>query len=41
VGLNYKVTNLFPSSIHRLGIDNFDDYKDWILVDGEDDFILV
>ncbi len=25
--LNYKVTNIFPSSIHSLGIDNFDDYK--------------
>ena len=25
--LNYKVTNLFPSSIHRLGINNFNDYK--------------
>ena len=29
--LNYKVTNLFPSSIHRLGIDNFDDYKDQLI----------
>tara|TARA_R100000734_G_C3301779_1_gene92362 strand:+ start:24 stop:626 length:603 start_codon:yes stop_codon:yes gene_type:complete len=27
VDLNYKVTNLFPSSIHRLGINNFNDYK--------------
>ncbi len=25
--LSYKVTNLFPSSIHRLGINNFNDYK--------------
>ena len=25
--LNYKITNLFPSSIHRLGINNFNDYK--------------
>ena len=25
--LNYKVINLFPSSIHRLGINNFNDYK--------------
>jgi len=31
VDLNYKVTNLFPSSIHRLGIDNFDDYKDQLI----------
>ena len=29
--LNYKVTNLFPSSIHSLGIDNFDDYKDQLI----------
>ena len=29
--LNYKVTNLFPSSIHRIGIDNFDDYKDQLI----------
>ena len=29
--LNYKVTNLFPSSVHRLGIDNFDDYKDQLI----------
>ena len=25
--LNYKLTNIFPSSIHSLGIDNFDDYR--------------
>ena len=25
--LNYKTVNLFPSSIHSLGIDNFDDYR--------------
>ena len=25
--LNYKVRNIFPSSIHSLGIDNFDDYR--------------
>ena len=29
--LNYKVTNLFPSSIHSLGISNFDDYKDQLV----------
>ena len=29
--LNYKVTNLFPSSIHSLGIDNFDNYKDKLI----------
>ena len=29
--LNYKVTNLFPSSIHSLGIDNFDNYKDQLI----------
>ena len=29
--LNYKVTNLFPSCVHRLGIDNFDDYKDQLI----------
>ena len=29
--LNYKVTNLFPSSIHSLGISNFDDYKDQLI----------
>ena len=29
--LNYKVTNLFPSSIHRLEIDNFDDYKEQLI----------
>jgi uncharacterized protein (TIGR02466 family) len=27
VDLNYKLTNIFPSSIHSLGIDNFDDYR--------------
>ena len=27
--LNYKLVNLFPSSIHSLGIDNFDDYIKW------------
>jgi len=27
VDLNYKVRNIFPSSIHSLGIDNFDDYR--------------
>ena len=25
--LNYKLTNIFPSSIHSLGIDNFDSYR--------------
>ena len=25
--LNYKLVNLFPSSIHSLGIDNFNDYR--------------
>ena len=29
--LNYKTVNLFPSSIHSLGIDNFDDYKDQLI----------
>ena len=29
--LNCKVTNLFPSSIHRLEIDNFDDYKEQLI----------
>ena len=29
--LNYKVTNLFPSSIHRLEIDNLDDYKEQLI----------
>ena len=29
--LNYKLVNLFPSSIHSLGIDNFDDYKDQLI----------
>ena len=29
--LNYKVTNLFPSSVHKLGIGNFDDYKDQLI----------
>ena len=29
--LNYKVTNLFPSSIHSLGINNFDDYRDQLI----------
>ncbi len=29
--LNYKVTNLFPSSVHSLGIVNFDDYKDQLI----------
>ena len=29
--LNYKVTNIFPSSIHRIGIYNFDDYKDQLI----------
>ena len=29
--LNYKLVNLFPSSIHRIGIDNFDDYKDQLI----------
>tara|TARA_B100001564_G_scaffold35158_1_gene25610 strand:+ start:140 stop:745 length:606 start_codon:yes stop_codon:yes gene_type:complete len=31
VDLNYKVTNLFPSSVHSLGIVNFDDYKDQLI----------
>ena len=29
--LNYKLVNLFPSSIHSLGIDNFNDYKDQLI----------
>ena len=29
--LNYKTVNLFPSSIHSLGIDNFNDYKDQLI----------
>ena len=29
--LNYKVRNIFPSSIHSLGIDNFDDYRDKLI----------
>ena len=29
--LNYKVVNIFPSSIHSLGINNFDDYKDQLI----------
>ena len=29
--LNYKLVNLFPSSIHSLGIDNFNDYKDKLI----------
>ena len=29
--LNYKVINLFPSSVHSLGIVNFDDYKDQLI----------
>ena len=29
--LNYKVINLFPSSIHSLRIDNFDDYRDQLI----------
>ena len=29
--LNYKVTNLFPSSIHSLGINNFDNYRDQLI----------
>ena len=29
--LNYKTVNLFPSSIHSLGIYNFDDYKDRLI----------
>ncbi len=31
VDLNYKFTNIFPSSIHSLGIDNFDDYRDKLI----------
>tara|TARA_B100001989_G_scaffold147779_1_gene105318 strand:- start:768 stop:1373 length:606 start_codon:yes stop_codon:yes gene_type:complete len=31
VDLNYKVVNIFPSSIHSLGINNFDDYKDQLI----------
>ena len=31
VDLNYKTVNLFPSPIHSLGIDNFDDYKDQLI----------
>ena len=29
--LNYKTVNLFPSSIHSLGINDFDDYKDQLV----------
>ena len=29
--LNYKTVNLFPSSIHCLGINDFDDYKDQLV----------
>ena len=29
--LNYKTVNLFPITIHSLGIDNFDDYKDQLI----------
>ena len=29
--LNYKTVNLFPSPIHSLGIDNFNDYKDQLI----------
>ena len=29
--LNYKLTNIFPSSIHSLGINNFDDYRDKLI----------
>ena len=29
--LNYKLVNLFPSSIHSIGIDNFNDYKDQLI----------
>ena len=29
--LNYKVVNIFPSSIHSLGINNFDEYKDRLI----------
>ena len=29
--LNYKTVNLFPSPIHSLGIDNFNDYKDKLI----------
>ena len=29
--LNYKLTNIFPSSIHSLGIDNFDNYRDKLI----------
>ena len=31
--LNYKTLNLFPSNIHILEIDNFDNYKDQIVKD--------
>ncbi len=29
--LNYKTVNLFPSSIHSLGINDFDNYKDQLV----------
>ena len=29
--LNYKITNIFPSPVHSLGIVNFDDYKDQLI----------
>ena len=29
--LIYKTVNLFPSSIHSLGINDFDDYKDQLV----------
>ncbi|BCV07788.1 MAG: hypothetical protein CM15mL3_0090 [Kanaloavirus sp.] len=29
--LNYKIVNLFPSSIHSLEITNFDEYKDQLI----------
>ena len=31
--LNYKTLNIFPSTIHILKIDNFDNYKDQIIKD--------
>ena len=33
--LNYKLVNLFPSSIHSIGIDNFNDYKDQLIKENQ------
>ena len=31
MGLNYKVTSIFPTCVHSLEIDNFDTYKDQLI----------